>query len=79
MTLVDTVAMILRVWALHNQSKFILGALFTLYAIEVIAELGVCVLYSTRKQPVGMYNMASCSAHYITPLSIPYSDYHAGG
>ena len=39
--------MILRVWALYGRLKLMLGALFTLYAVEVITTLGYCVRLST--------------------------------
>ena len=54
MTLDAIVAMILRVWALYNQSRSILGTLLTLYAIEVIIMLVSCVVFSTLNGPVGM-------------------------
>ena len=54
MTLIGIVVMILRVWALYNQSKLILGTLLALYAIEVIINLISCVFVSTQNQPVGM-------------------------
>ena len=47
-TLVEAVAMILRVWALYGRSKFILGALLTLYAIEIIPNLALCVWVGTH-------------------------------
>ena len=53
MTLDTIVAMILRVWALYNQSRLILGTLLTLYAIEVIFTLVSCVVFSTSNRPVG--------------------------
>ena len=37
--MVDAVVMILRVWALYNQSKTVLGVLLTLYTIELILYL----------------------------------------
>ena len=54
MTLVDTVVMILRVWALYGRSKFILGILLTLYAIEIILGLVSCIILSTQNNPIGM-------------------------
>ena len=54
MTLFDIVVMILRVWALYNQSRFILRALLTFYAIEVIVNLVYCVFFNTPNQLMGM-------------------------
>lgn len=51
------VVMILRVWALYRRSRFILGALLTLYAIEVIVALVNCVVVSTRSGSLGMRDM----------------------
>ena len=51
--MVDTVAMILRVWALYNRSRFILAALLTLYATEVIIFL-VAVILNTQNGHLGM-------------------------
>ena len=59
MTFDAIVATILRVWALYNQSRLILGTLFTLYAIEVIIMLVSCVVFSTSDQPVGTYNITT--------------------
>ena len=58
--------MILRVWAMYNQSKLILGALLTLYAAEVITSLIPCIITSAQKSPVGMWNLVSSYAHHIT-------------
>ena len=53
MTLIDIMVMILRVWALYSQSKFILSALLTLYDIEVFTDLVFCVFFSTPNQSTG--------------------------
>ena len=45
--------MILRVWALYNQSHFILGALLTFYAVGVIIYIS-CVVISIDNQLQGM-------------------------
>ena len=47
------VVMILRVWALWNQSRCILGILLTFCIIEVIAYLVDCVILDS-KQDIGM-------------------------
>ena len=41
--------MILRVWVLYNKSRFILGALLVLYAIELVSYVADCLLFSTKK------------------------------
>ncbi|KAH0835016.1 hypothetical protein J3R83DRAFT_10741 [Lanmaoa asiatica] len=50
--------MILRVWALYNQSRFILGILLTFYAIEIIPKLVFAVLGSTRSGSIGVAQIA---------------------
>ena len=47
MTLFDLVVMLLRVWAVYNQSKYILNILLTIYVIELVLYLVYCVMYST--------------------------------
>ena len=53
-SLVYAVVMILRLWALYNRSKFILGPLLTLYAIEVISYITYCVVLHAQNQLVGV-------------------------
>ena len=48
-TLLDVVVMILRLWALYNQSKFVIGFLFTFYAIKVSLCLVDCIMFVTQK------------------------------
>ena len=60
--------MILRVWALYGRLKLMLGALFTLYAVEVITTLGYCVRLSTV-DGIGTCNVASYRVNYITGYS----------
>lgn len=50
----NIVVMILRVWALYNRARHILGALFMLYAVEVITSAVACVKFSTQNMPMGM-------------------------
>ena len=42
--------MILRVWALYARSRVILGALLTLYSVEVVAYLVFCVMASAEDE-----------------------------
>ena len=43
-TLIVAVVMILRVWAMYNQSRIILGMLLMFYAISITSYLVTCVL-----------------------------------
>ena len=63
--------MILRVWALYGQSRFILGALLTLYAIEVVPNLVLCVKVSTQNKSIGVWTMTSYRARYNKMFSVP--------
>ena len=54
MTLVNTVVMILRVWALYNRSRLILGTLVTFYAMEVILVLVSSIILSIQINRLGM-------------------------
>ena len=66
-TLADVVAMILRAWALYNRSRFILGVLLTLYAIEVIVYLVDVVILSTQSESAGRWTwLHILHTHYIT-------------
>lgn len=44
--------MILRVWAIYNQSRLILSILLTLYVIEVTLYLVDCVLFTQMNKGV---------------------------
>ena len=46
--------MILRVWALYSRSRFILGTLLALCAVEIILSLIVCAALSAQNEPIGM-------------------------
>ena len=48
MTLVVTVAMVLRAWAIFNRSKIILGVLLTLYTLEVVPLAAACIINSVK-------------------------------
>ena len=48
------VAIILRVWALYSRSGFILGALLTMYAIEIIPYLIFCIRFSVQNEHIGV-------------------------
>lgn len=38
--------MILRVWAIYNRSRLILGALLTLFSLEIMFTIIVTAIYS---------------------------------
>ena len=42
--------MILRVWAMYNQSKIVLSALLTLYTIGLILNLVDCILLTQMNE-----------------------------
>lgn len=44
-----SVVMILRVWALYRGLKLVLGVLLTVYAMEIIPYLIVCIMVSNER------------------------------
>ena len=59
MTLEAAVVMILRLWALYNQSRLILGVLLLFYAMESIAFFISFVILSAHQSqydPIGKLN-----------------------
>ena len=48
MTVVTAAVMILRVWAMYNRSRIILGVLLSLYALEIVSFIITCVIISTK-------------------------------
>ena len=48
MTVVTAAVMILRVWAMYNWSRIILGVLLSLYALEIVSFIITCVIISTK-------------------------------
>lgn len=56
MTLVETVAMVLRVWIVCKKSSFILRTLLVLYAIEVTLFFVMCVMV-VATQSSGIWNI----------------------
>lgn len=48
------VVMILRVWAMYNRSKIILGSLLTFYVAEIIPSVVNCIVYSDPRNVPGM-------------------------
>jgi hypothetical protein len=41
-----TVVMILRLWAMYNRSKLILGILLTFYIAEIVPSTIGCIVYT---------------------------------
>ena len=74
---IDAVVMILRVSALYNRSRFILGILFTLYAVELILYLVDRVILNIT-QHAGMWSVVSYLSHMTKylPSSRSYSGHH---
>jgi hypothetical protein len=54
MTVVTAVVMILRVWALYNRSKIILGVLLAFYVLVIIPFIIACIILSTPDGSTGM-------------------------
>ena len=68
--LVGEVVMILRLWALYERSKFILGILLIFYAMEMILFFTIFVIYSkgSGNSDIGKLNRL---VHTGTWLNIP--------
>ena len=47
-SLVDAAVMILRLWALYNQSRLILGTLLTFFAMQIVAYFVAYVMFSAK-------------------------------
>ena len=54
-----TVVMILRVWAMYNRSRLILGTLLALYVLEIIPIVVTCAIYSNPSKLNGKQIRAS--------------------
>ena len=52
--MVATVVMILRVWAMYNQSTLVLGVLLTFFFLEMISTLLATAIYSAPSNQFGM-------------------------
>lgn len=52
MIMMSAVVMILRVWAMYSGSKIVLGALLTLYVMQMVPLVITCIVVSI--QLVGM-------------------------
>lgn len=52
--------MILRVWALYRQSKLVLGALLTIFVVESVLGIIMCIMMiNGLNQVSGMQNLSS--------------------
>ena len=47
--------MILRVWAMYNQSKVILSALLPLFSLQIIFTILAAAIYSDPRNDSGMH------------------------
>ena len=52
--IVTAVVMILRVWAMYNRSKLILGTLLTTFSLEIISLVLTAAIQSDAKNLSGM-------------------------
>ena len=50
-----SVVMLLRVWAMYNRSRLILGTLLVLFSLETIWDIITAALYSDPKNMLGGY------------------------
>ena len=53
--MVTAVVMILRVWAMYNRSRLILGTLLVLFSLEIISIIIAAAIYSDPKNLLGMW------------------------
>ena len=52
--MVAAVVMILRVWAMYNRSRFILGTLLILFFVEIISTIFVAAINSNPENVSGV-------------------------
>ena len=53
-----TVVMILRIWAMYNQSKVILNTLLVLLFLQISSILLAVIMYITQKNESGMWHVS---------------------
>ena len=58
-------AMILHVWAMHSQSKLVLGILFTFYALEMISGFIYCVVLQVQTIQQSSNNESKLKYHFV--------------
>ena len=51
--------MILRVWAMYNRSKLILGILLTTFSLEVVSLVIIAAVQSDARNLTGMWTLAN--------------------
>ena len=49
-----TVVMILRIWAMYNQSKVVLNTLLTLLFLQMVGFLLAAIMYTKERNRLGM-------------------------
>jgi len=63
--------MILRIWAMYNRSRIILGILLTSYLAEIVSSTMSSIIYSNPKNVVAIVNqildLSFCSLDHISP------------
>ena len=65
--MVDTVPTILRVWAMYNRSKVILGTFLTLLTLEIISTLLADAIFQDLKYMSGMWMLAGLIGRCTDP------------
>ena len=70
--LMMAVAMILRIWAMYDRSRLILGTLLTMFCLEIIFIGLAIVIYSNPRNVSSMYTLVESSAliSYPPPVII---------
>ena len=56
---VTAVVMILRVWAMYNRSKLILGILLTTFSLEIVSLVIIAAVQSDARNLTGMWTLAN--------------------
>lgn len=59
--MVITVVAILRVWAMYNRSRLVLGTLLILFSLEIISTVLAISVDSNPKKLPGMPKLAECT------------------
>ena len=61
--MVVAVSMILRVWVMYGRSRLILGALLTIFCMEIILFFLCAAIYSNPKFMLGMWMLPVAKHH----------------
>lgn len=79
--IVAKVLMILRVWAMYNRSKLVLGILLSLFSLEIVSTVVAASINSNPNNMPGMYTSlnewrgAFTWVSTVTPIVGGYSDH----